>query len=252
LQGAIWDPEAYTVNYRDYRGERRMSAKKATELRLQGKPAGDCVDCDQCVVVCPIGIDIRNGPNFACINCGLCVDACDGVMAKLNRPRGLIDYESWRNIERGRCGEPPSSRIARPKTVALSLACVALAALIAASFATKTTATLSVQHDRDPLAIRLSDGSVRNAYTVKLLNKSALPHAYKLEVDGVDAAMAIIGNAPGVPIEVGPDGSEALRVTLTMTSSRDCDVTFSAKDETGSVLLARDKFVTRRHDGPNP
>src|SRR5206468_5798297 len=91
--GAIWDPEAYTVNYRDYRGEQRTSAKKAAELRLQGQPAGDCVDCGLCVTVCPIGIDIRNGPNFACINCGLCVDACDGVMSKLGRPRGLIDYE---------------------------------------------------------------------------------------------------------------------------------------------------------------
>ncbi len=105
LQGAIWDPEALTVNYRDHRGEPRGSAKKAAELRAAGRPAGDCVDCQQCVVVCPIGIDIREGPNFACINCGLCVDACDGVMAKLNRPRGLIDYESWRNIERGRRGE---------------------------------------------------------------------------------------------------------------------------------------------------
>jgi cytochrome c oxidase accessory protein FixG len=100
LQGAIWDPEAFTVNYRDYRGEQRTSAKKAADLRLQGKPAGDCVDCNQCVTVCPIGIDIREGPNFACINCGLCVDACDGVMSKLGRPRGLIDYESWNNIER--------------------------------------------------------------------------------------------------------------------------------------------------------
>jgi polyferredoxin len=68
LQGAIWDPEAFTVNYRDYRSEQRTSAKKAAELRLQGEPAGDCVDCNQCVTVCPIGIDIREGPNFACIN----------------------------------------------------------------------------------------------------------------------------------------------------------------------------------------
>jgi cytochrome c oxidase accessory protein FixG len=105
LQGAIWDPEALTVNYRDYRGEKRLSAKKAIEARARGLPAGDCVDCGQCVAVCPIGIDIREGPNFACINCGLCVDACDGVMSKLDRPRGLIDYDSWTNIERGRRGK---------------------------------------------------------------------------------------------------------------------------------------------------
>ena len=209
LQGAIWDPEALTVNYRDYRGEQRMSAKKAAELRLQGKPAGDCVDCGQCVTVCPIGIDIREGPNFACINCGLCVDACDGVMAKLGRPRGLIDYESWNNIERGRRAEPRVSRLVRPKTVGLTAACLLLTAAIVFSFMTRTSATLSVQHDRDPLAVRLSDGSVRNAYTVKLLNKSSAAHAYTLSVSGVDAKMAIVGNEGLAPIEVPADGSEA-------------------------------------------
>ncbi len=246
LQGAIWDPEAFTVNYRDYRGEQRMSAKKAAELRLQGKPAGDCVDCGQCVAVCPIGIDIRKGPNFACINCGLCVDACDGVMKKLGRPRGLIDYESWRNIERGRRSEQRISRLIRPKTVGLAAACIALAAVIAVSFITRTSAALSVQHDRDPLAVRLSGGSVRNAYTVKILNKSPTPHAYKLSVGGVEAVMAIIGNAHQDPIEVQPDGSEAVRVTLTMTRPQEADVVFTARDETGRVaLIARDRFVEK-------
>jgi cytochrome c oxidase accessory protein FixG len=246
LQGAIWDPEALTVNYRDYRGEIRTSAKKAAELRLQGKPAGDCVDCGQCVAVCPIGIDIREGPNFACINCGLCVDACDNVMAKLDRSRGLIDYDSWRNIERGRSGEALISRLVRPKTVALTATCIALAALIVVSFVTKTTASMSVQHDRDPLAIRLSDGSVRNAYTVKLLNKSALPHAYKLDVSGADATLAMVGHDSKVPVEVAADGSETLRVMLTMTDPRDEDVVFTAKDETGQIVLsAKDRFVNR-------
>jgi len=246
LQGAIWDPEAYTVNYRDYRGERRTSAKKAAELRLQGKPAGDCVDCGQCVAVCPIGIDIREGPNFACINCGLCVDACDGVMAKLSRPRGLIDYESWANIERGRAKEAPVNRLVRPKTLGLTAACLVLAGGISVAFVTKTTATLSVQHDRDPVAVRLSDGSVRNAYTIKLLNKSSKPQSYVLSVAGIDAKLAIIGHERLAPIEVAPDTSESLRVTLTAEVSAQGDVVFTARDETGTnVLSARDKFVDR-------
>ena len=246
LQGAIWDPEAFTVNYRDYRGEQRTSAKKAAELRLQGKPAGDCVDCNQCVTVCPIGIDIREGPNFACINCGLCVDACDSVMSKLGRPRGLIDYESWNNIERGRRAEPPVFRLVRPKTVGLTAACLVLTAAIVFSFMAKTSANLSVQHDRDPLAVRLSDGSVRNAYTVKLLNKSSAAHAYTLSVSGVDAKMAIIGNESLAPIEVPADGSEAVRVTLTAMNPREADVVFTARDESGTTILsAKDRFVER-------
>jgi len=246
LQGAIWDAEAYTVNYRDYRGEQRTSAKKAAELRLRGKPAGDCVDCGHCVTVCPIGIDIREGPNFACINCGLCVDACDGVMHRLGRPRGLIDYESWKNIERGRRKEAPVNRLLRPKTIGLTAASLALAGTIAVAFETKTTATLSVQHDRDPLAVHLSDGSVRNAYTVKLLNKSSAAHAYTLTVSGLEAKMAIVGNEKLAPIEVPPDGSEAVRVTLTARSAGNANVIFTARDEAGSpALSATDRFVER-------
>jgi cytochrome c oxidase accessory protein FixG len=246
LQGAIWDPEAFTVNYRDYRGEQRTSAKKAVELRLQGQPAGDCVDCHQCVTVCPIGIDIREGPNFACINCGLCVDACNSVMSKLGRPRGLIDYESWNNIERGHRGEPRVSRLVRPKTIGLTAACLVLTATIVFSFMTRTSASLSVQHDRDPLAVRLSDGSVRNAYTVKLLNKSSAAHAYTLSVSGVDATMAIIGNEGQAPIEVPAEGSETVRVTLTAINPQDADVVFTARDQNGAALLsAKDRFVER-------
>jgi cytochrome c oxidase accessory protein FixG len=245
LQGAIWDPEAYTVNYRDYRGEQRTSAKKAAELRLQGSPAGDCVDCGQCVAVCPIGIDIREGPNFACINCGLCVDACDGVMAKLGRRRGLIDYESWENIERGRRKEAPKNRLLRPKTIGLAAACVGLAGTIGVAFATKTSATLSVQHDRDPVAVHLSDGSLRNAYTVKLLNKSSSPHRYTLSVGGIDARLSIVGNDGLSPIEVAPDASESLRVILTAADVGDRDIVFMARDETGSAISAADRFVER-------
>jgi cytochrome c oxidase accessory protein FixG len=246
LQGAIWDPEAFTVNYRDYRGEQRMSAKKATELRARGEPSGDCVDCGLCVNVCPIGIDIREGPNFACINCGLCVDACDGVMTKLGRPRGLIDFESWKNIERGRRGEARVSRLLRPKTVALTVISLGLAAALAALLATKATGAMAVQHDRDPLAVTLSDGSVRNAYTVKLLNKASTAHHYTLAVQGIDATMTIVGNEDGAPITVEPDGSESLRVTLTMANPKDSDVVFVAKDETGkAVLSAADRFVVR-------
>ncbi len=246
LQGAIWDPEAFTVNYRDYRGERRMSAKKAAELRGRGEEAGDCVDCGQCVAVCPIGIDIREGPNFACINCGLCVDACDSVMAKLQRPRGLIDYEAWTNIERGRRNEPRVSRIVRPKTIALAGACLGLIAGMAILFTGRTSATITVQHDRDPLAIALSDGSVRNAYTVKLLNKSSVARGYTLGVEGVDADLSIVGRDGRAPISVAPDDSEALRVTVTMAHPKDADVTFVARDEAGRVVLSvRDKFVNR-------
>jgi polyferredoxin len=167
-------------------------------------------------------------------------------MAKLGRPRGLIDFESWNNIERGRRAEPAVNRLVRPKTIGLTAACVALAGVISVAFAARTTAALSVQHDRDPVAVRLSDGSVRNAYTVKLLNKSGRAQRYRLSVEGLAAKLAIVGNEGLLPIEVAPDSSEQLRVTLTASPDAAGDVVFTAREETGSdVLTARDKFVER-------
>jgi cytochrome c oxidase accessory protein FixG len=246
MRSAARRSEAYTVNYRDYRGEQRTSAKKAIELRSRGEQAGDCVACNLCVNVCPIGIDIREGPNFACINCGLCVDACDNVMATLDRPRGLIDYESWNNIERERKGEAHASRLVRPKTVVLTGACIAMAAGMAIMFANRTSGTISVQHDRSPVAVTLSDGSVHNAYTIKLLNKSATPHAFDLKAEGADVKMAIVGTEAGKPVTVPADGSESIRVTLTMVHPQDADIRFVAKDVAGKdVLSAVDRFVVQ-------
>ena len=89
IQTAMMDEKSLIVTYREWRGEPRGSVKKA---EAQPGAFGDCVDCNQCVAVCPTGIDIREGPQIGCITCALCIDACDSVMAQIGRPRGLIDY----------------------------------------------------------------------------------------------------------------------------------------------------------------
>ncbi|MCL2713872.1 MAG: cytochrome c oxidase accessory protein CcoG [Alphaproteobacteria bacterium] len=244
LQGAIWDPEAFTVNYRDYRGESRMSARKAAELRERGAAAGDCVDCALCVNVCPIGIDIREGPNFACINCGLCVDACDGVMAKLGRKRGLIDFESWTNVERGRRGEPRQNRLLRTKTVGLTFLVLGLVAALAGLLASRASVVMTVLHDRDPLVVTLSDGSVRNAYTVKLLNKTDIMRHFSLAIEGIDATLEIVGRSGGATLGVEPNGSVAVRVTVTTNYvAGNVPLRFIASDDSGNFVSVSDRFL---------
>ncbi len=106
IQAALTDEWALNVMYRGDRGEPRISAKKAAALRAKGEPAGDCVDCRQCVAVCPTGVDIRDGAQLGCIQCGLCIDACDNIMRDLGRPSGLIAYDNDMNADRRRAGLP--------------------------------------------------------------------------------------------------------------------------------------------------
>jgi cytochrome c oxidase accessory protein FixG len=243
LQGAIWDPEALTVNYRDYRGEPRGSAKKAAELKAKGQPAGDCVDCMQCVNVCPIGIDIREGPNFACINCGLCIDACDSVMAKLDRPHGLIDYEAWANIERGWAGEAAKRRVVRPKTVGLAVAIVALTGVMGVGLSMRSDAKITVIHDRNPVAVQLSNGQTRNGYAVRLYNKADVERSFHLEVNGLEAASVEILGETDV-VSVGSDTTRELRVLVTAPEDKRRDIVFTATDAvSGQAVTAQDVFI---------
>ena len=120
IQAALTDEWALNVTYKYDRGETRTSLKKANELRALGEPVGDCVDCYQCVAVCPTGIDIRDGAQLDCIQCGLCIDACDTVMKKIGRETRLIGYDNDINIQRRQAGKPPIYRIVRPRTVVYS------------------------------------------------------------------------------------------------------------------------------------
>ncbi len=220
IQAALTDEHALNVTYRYDRGEPRASVKKAAALHEQGLPAGDCIDCLQCVHVCPTGVDIRGGPNLGCIQCGLCIDACDAVMQKIARPTRLIAYDTDINIKRRQHGEQAVYRIVRGRTVLYALIIVIVAAVMIFALATRHSDGVSALHDRNPLFVRLSDGSLRNAYTLRILNKSLEQKTYVLSVAGLpDADIDVIGSssfAGANPlIEVGPDQSREVRVLVT-------------------------------------
>src|SRR5690606_38675235 len=116
IQAAMLDENSLTVTYKDWRGEPRGKHRKAAAAA----GLGDCVDCNACVAVCPTGVDIREGQQIGCITCALCIDACDGIMGKLGKPRGLIDYCSLADEKLERAGLPslPAWRRAvRPRTM---------------------------------------------------------------------------------------------------------------------------------------
>jgi cytochrome c oxidase accessory protein FixG len=250
IQAALTDEYALNVTYRYDRGEPRGSVKKNEVLKLQGLPAGDCIDCNQCVNVCPTGVDIRNGLQLDCIQCGLCIDACDNVMVKIGRPQGLIAYDTDMNVKARMEGRPEVRRIVRPRTLFYAGIIALVGSIMIASLALRQNIYLSVMHDRNPLFVRLSDGSIRNGFTIRAANKHLDERRYTLTVEGLpDAKIDIVGGEIDqegrVIVTVGPDQTLEARVLVTDTASAassSTDLQFILTD-----LSNGDKAVTSDH-----
>ncbi|MDO9306831.1 MAG: FixG Ig-like domain-containing protein, partial [Mesorhizobium sp.] len=213
------------------RGEpRSRHAKKAAAA---GQSVGDCVDCNACVAVCPMGIDIRDGQQLECITCALCIDACDSVMDKLGRERGLISYATLADYNDNMaiatagntCAITPAlvrtpqgkltdklahfhiRKIFRPRTLVYFAAWSLVGVGLLYALLTRDRLEVNVLHDRNPLYVTLSDGAIRNGFTVKLLNKIPEPRTIIVTLQGLRGAeMSVVG------IDQPADRSFAIRV----------------------------------------
>jgi cytochrome c oxidase accessory protein FixG len=252
IQAALTDEYALNVTYRYDRGEPRGSVKKSAALRAQGKPAGDCVDCYQCIYVCPTGVDIRQGPSLGCIQCGLCIDACDAVMAKIGRPARLIAYDTDSNIKLRQQGKPALYKIVRLRTAFYAAIIAVVGTVMLYTLATRSSEGISVIHDRNPMYVRLADGELRNAFTVRILNKSLETRSFVLTVDGLtDVDLKVVGDTVTTgrmaTIAVGPDRTYELRALVSSYSrlppAASIPLTFRITDtKTGQQASTVDHF----------
>ena len=216
IQGAMTDHHTLLVSYRSARGEPRGPHKKGQSW--QGR--GDCIDCRACVSVCPTGIDIRDGAQLECIQCALCIDACNGIMDKVGRPRGLIAYDTIAG--QGAADESPRApvRLVRARTLLYASLIGLVSAIMLAALLYRTTLEINVLHDRNPPFVLLSDGGVRNGYTVKILNKLHEPRLFSLAMRGLEAAhLTILGVDTSAPIRVATDDLRELRAFVTVPAS---------------------------------
>lgn len=193
FQGAMFDRDSLLVAYDAKRGEPRG---KATD-----PAAGSCVDCGLCVQVCPMGIDIRNGQQLECTTCSACVDACDGVMERLGRPKGLVRYTSLNALE----GQ--LTRIVRPRVVIYGTLLVALATLFLTLLSVRSPLALDVLREGQMgVATRTADGRVANLYELKILNKQGRERRVRLELSGLPGAELVIPENPfALPAESRKD-----------------------------------------------
>jgi cytochrome c oxidase accessory protein FixG len=179
FQGALTDDETVQITYFPHRGEPRGGKTAGAE--------GRCIDCGKCVVVCPAGIDIRNGFQLECIACGRCVDACTGVMEQLGHPT-LVGYSSVAEMQ-GR-----TARRVRPRSVAYAAMLVGLLATGGAMVAGRVPFEASVNRAPGPLFTVDGDGHVRNTYLLKVTSKdpTLAPVRYAIRVDGLEGAEVVV------------------------------------------------------------
>jgi cytochrome c oxidase accessory protein FixG len=246
IQAAMLDEDSLVVTYNDWRGEPRGKASK----KSTAAPIGDCVDCNACVAVCPTGIDIRNGQQLECITCALCIDACNNVMDKLGRERGLISYSTLRDYNHNQAialnpatGQFDPQRVRadsgkfhqiikhfdwriflRPRTLIYVFAWSLVGLGLLTALLMRDRLEINVLHDRNPTYIKLADGSIRNGYTVKLLNMVQEPRVIRLSIEGLPGATFTIdgmdevrGRSADIPVE--PDKLRALRVFISQPAN---------------------------------
>ena len=252
IQAALTDNDALNVTYRFDRGEPRMSAKQHDRALAHNEPAGDCIDCLQCVHVCPTGVDIRHGPQLGCIQCGLCIDACDAVMTKINRPTRLIAYDTDENRERRTQGEKNVYRLIRPRTILYAALIALTGCVMLYALATRGAMHMSVLHVRAPLYTLTPEGGVRDGYTLRFSNKRSEPAEFALEVAGLPGAAMTSVMTKALPdgrlgVQVDPDATLEIPVYVStpvnVTPAKSTPIIFTATDlKTEERSVVADNF----------
>jgi cytochrome c oxidase accessory protein FixG len=253
IQAAMVDEKSLIVTYKQWRGEPRTHGLKRSAMHhdpdgAAGLPTnpdgslrvGDCIDCNACVAVCPTGVDIREGSQLGCITCGLCIDACDKVMAQIERPLRLIGYTTVLDTRLAEKGEAPQSamkRLLRPRTLIYFLIWAGIGLGMLFVLGQRSRIDLSILQDRNPIWVRLSDGSIRNSYTVGIRNMESRPRTMEVEIGGLrDAVLwGERGNrdtaSRKMAVEVAPDSVAKVRVFVAAPAEGDAreDLQFSIR-----------------------
>jgi cytochrome c oxidase accessory protein FixG len=185
LQSVLLDENSVVISYDHVRGEQRKKYRRDDPR----DDAGDCVDCHQCVVVCPTGIDIRNGTQLECVNCTACIDACNTVMDKVGYPRGLIRYASYNSIVQG------DARILTPRVIGYSAVLTLILGVLIFLFAARADVETTILRAPGTLYQLQEDGKVRNLFTLRVVNKTREALPIQLRLLSHDGDLRIVGNS---------------------------------------------------------
>jgi cytochrome c oxidase accessory protein FixG len=212
FQAVMFDEHTLVVAYDRQRGEGTAGRHKPekellTQTARAAKGVGDCIDCGYCVQVCPVGIDIRDGLQYQCITCALCIDACNNIMDTAGFPRGLIRYTAQAPIS----GKKPTWL--RAKTLGYGLVLILASGGLIWSVMSRTPVEMQLEQVRQPLYVVLSDGRIVNRYAIKLNNKTSEATSYEISLTGIDAEWEA---RPNKQISIPAEQSITIDIFVTM------------------------------------
>jgi len=232
FQSAMFDADTMIIAYDGKRGEQRGKRKRSDNR--QSKGLGDCIDCTLCVQVCPTGIDIRDGLQYECIGCAACIDACDDVMDKMAYPKGLIRYTS----ENAVAGKPV--HLIRPRVLIYGAILIGLFSGLVYAMNNRVPLDIDILRDRNQLFRETNEGLVENVYTLKIINKDARAHEYRLSAEGIEG-MVLDMDQSSIKVESGQVLGVAVRLRVDPADlhSRGTDVYFEIDSLTDPELSVR-------------
>ena len=237
IQAVMLDKQTVLPTYDFNRGEPRGRVlRRGQSVQATSSGQGDCIDCFQCVQVCPTGVDIRKGQQIGCITCGLCIDACDSVMEKVGRPKGLIRYASLDEME----GRAVKKLYQHPRTIGYVLIFIVAMGGIIYGLTHLGALKLRVIPERQPLFTQQSDGSIQNKYDLKVVNKLEQDRYVLVSVETVLRGYKLIGAEQPLLVRHGRDTSYTIYVSAPESGidNEITKITFKVHDKDDAKYMA--------------
>jgi len=239
FQSAMFDRDSLVISYDAGRGEPRGSRRRDEDPKSKG--LGDCIDCTMCVQVCPTGIDIRKGLQYECIACAACIDACDGVMDRMNYPRGLIRYSTQHAME----GQ--HSRVLRPRMLVYGTLLAALCVSFGIALFMRTPIELDVIRDRNALYREGRPGFIENVYRLRVINKSDAAHVYEIGIDGLPT-ISLETEPERIEVPAGEVATITARVEIedgaAASGGHDIEFSLTALESPGLATTQTSRFIS--------
>lgn len=202
MQGVLLDDKSVVVAYDHVRGEKRGNPKK----NKNNEQLGDCIDCGQCVNVCPTGIDIRNGTQLECVGCTACIDACDDIMVKIKKPKGLVRYASMENIVQGKKFK------LNARVIAYSSILVILVSVVTTLLLTRSPMRVAILRAPGSTYQTEPNGNISNIYTIKFSSRIFDDFTPEVRLLKPEGKLTLIGSMH--ELKGGDIGQATVLVTL--------------------------------------